>query len=372
MKVLVANWFSSRGGEEKHVFDTVSHLAAREGMELYVAAPRQSPWSRELADLKNVGRVDVDFSSKADLRSVLRLSRVMRKVGFDIVHVHGARAGWLVRLAAWLVGYPRVVWTMHLLIKDHISRQPSWSKRFYSAIERFLNRRTASIIAVSENLRQGLLASDSALEPSKVVSIPNGIAPPKTPRPSSFRNNLGIGASSTVCVAVGKLQREKGHDVLIRALAAIPEGRRPHAAIAGTGMLRDELDSLASSLGVRDFVHLLGFQDNVLGILDAADIFVMPSRYEGFPIALLEAMALGKPIIATAVNGIPEAIENAYNGLLVPSEDDKALAAALLQFIEDPARAARLGAEAKRTFEARYTLERCCDRIKEVYASVAA
>ncbi len=372
MKVLVANWFSSRGGEEKHVFDTLSRLSTRTGLDLYVAAPGKSAWSRELSSLKGIKRINVSYASKLDLVSVLKLAWLLRRQRFDVVHVHGARAGWLVRLAALISGYRRVVWTMHLLIQDHISRQPGWSRRYYVNLERFLNRRTARIIAVSENLRKGILEFDSGLDGSRVVSVPNGIEPPSQPRPFDLRKNLGVSQTDTVVVAIGKLQREKGHDLLIRALAAIPANRRPHGAVAGTGMLKEELEKLSSSLGVAGNFHLMGYQDNVLGILEAADIFVMPSRYEGFPIALLEAMALGKPIIASAVNGIPEAIRDQVNGLLVPPEDDRALAEAIERLDGDRELAARLGMEARKTYSEYYTMERCCQRIEDVYAVLAA
>jgi glycosyltransferase involved in cell wall biosynthesis len=367
MKVLVANWFSSRGGEEKHVYDVLSHLAMRGDMELHVAAPSHSPWNRELSSLPGVRRFEIPFANKADIVSVALLARLMHRERYDIVHVHGARAGWLVRLAAIITGFNKVVWTMHLLIQDHISRQPGWSKRFYVAIERFLNRRTARIVAVSENLRQGLLASDPTLEQARIITVPNGIDPPSDPAPADLQGELGVGTNEKVGLAVGKLQREKGHDILIKALAVLPTENRPHAAVAGTGMLKEDLERLAAAQGVSNRFHLLGFQKNVLGLLKSADFFVMPSRYEGFPIALLEAMALGKPIIAAAVNGIPEAIQDGVNGLLVPPEDEKALAAAIERLVADPREAARLGAAASTTYRERYTLARCCERITEVY-----
>lgn len=371
MKILVANWFSSRGGEEKHVFDTLTRFAAQGRHELWLAAPKRGPWARDLAGLKGCTWVDVPFSSKGDLRSVARLARLLRRERFDVVHVHGARAGWLLRLAALAAGCRKVVWTMHLLIQDHVSRQPGWTKRFYAALERYLNRRTARIIAVSDNLRKGLLTSDPRLDPARVITVANGIAAPNPPA-FPLKEKLGLRPSDRVGVAVGKLQREKGHDVAIRALAALPAEARPHLAVAGQGMLKEELRQLGESLGIAPWVHLMGYQDNVPGILQAAEFFLMPSRYEGFPIALLEAMALGKPIIAAAVNGIPEAIKHGENGLLFQSEDDRALAEAMRALDGDRKEAARLGANARRTYLDRYTLERCCGGIEEVYASLAA
>lgn len=370
MKVLVANWLSSRGGEEKHVIDLATYLSVKPGVELFLAVPASSPWSAEIGSLPGKTVLDTRYSSKADLASILRLIRYLRRYRFDVVHVHGARAGWLVRLAAILVGYRRVIWSMHLLIRDHVSRQPSWTKGVYFAIERFLNRRTARIIAVSEDLRRGVLGTDPALDAATVITVANGISDPQPCEPALLpfpRTGSGL-----VCAAVGKLQHEKGHDVLIEAVALIPDAERPIAMIVGEGMLRGSLESRIRESGLESHVHLLGFQNNVIGLLTTADIYVMPSRYEGLPIALLEAMALGKPIVATAVNGIPEAIRDGENGLLVPSEDPAALAEALRRLGRDPALRRKLGDGARKSYLERYMPEHCFGAIYGIYAKLAA
>lgn len=372
MKVLVANWFSTRGGEEKHVYDTLTQLSGAPGMRIHVAAPRDCAWSTELDALPGLKRINIAFKTKADALSVLKLARLMRRERYDVVHAHGARAGWLTRLAAVMAGQHNVVWTMHLLILDHVSRQPGWTRGIYAGLERFLNRRTARIIAVSENLRQGLLASDPRLDPSRVVTVSNGIAPLRPAEGYPLKQSLGLAPKDRVGAMVGKLQREKGHDLAIRALYRLPAAERPHLAIIGQGMLRDELQKLAESQGVSQWVHFLGFQKQVPEILAAADFFLMPSRYEGFPIALLEAMALGKPIIAAAVNGIPEALRDGSNGLLIPADDPGALAEALRVLLSDPERARRLGLAAQETYREKFTLERCCESIRDVYARIAA
>jgi glycosyltransferase involved in cell wall biosynthesis len=372
MKVLIANWLSTRGGEEKHVADLARYLSARGSVQAHLALPRSSVWWPELSTLPNLNLVDVAYASKLDVRSVWRVARLLRRGRFDLVHVHGARAGWLVRLAAILSGYRKVIWSMHLLIGDHVSRQPKWMRRWYAAIERFLNRRTALIIAVSGDLRDRLLKSDSRLDPAKVVSIPNGIPEPVQGEPVRREEIFPDGGFPLLCAAVGKLQPEKGHDVLIEALGRLPAGERPAAAIAGEGMLRGTLEKMIAKLGLGRHVRLLGFQSNVIGLLRSADVYIMPSRFEGLPIALLEAMALGKPIVATAVNGIPEAVIDGENGLLVPSEDPEALAKALRKLAADPELRAKLGRGAREAYARRFTQDICFGNILRTYETLAA
>lgn len=372
MKVLVCNRLSSRGGEEKHVVDLVRWLSAREDTETWLAAPLENPWSAELAALPRLRRLEARFATKGDLATVLRLFRALRRERFDAVHAHGARAGWLLRLAALLAGYRQVVWSMHLLIRDHVSRQAAWTRGIYAGIERFLNRRTDRIIAVSEDLRRGLLASDPGLDPSRVITVPNGIEDPGRPAPGALDRVLPGRNGSLVCVAVGKLQPEKGHDLLIEAVGRMPETDRPSALIVGEGVERPALEAGIRRLGLESKVKLLGFRPDVPALVAEADVYVMPSRFEGLPIALLEAMALGKAIVAAAVNGIPEAIQDGDNGLLVPREDPEALASALGRLSADAGLRGRLGRRARETWRERFTQETCFGEIRRVYAGLAA
>lgn len=369
MRVLLANWLSTRGGEEKHVIDLARYLCRQPEIEVTLAAPLNTPWETEIDRLTGLHRIEVPFRTKFDLVSIVSLMRLFRWEHFDVVHVHGARAGWLLRFAAILARFPRVVWSMHLLISDHVSRQPRWSRPFYGIVERFLNRRTALIVAVSHDLKRNLLLSDPQLDPARVVAIPNGIEEPP------FAESAAIGsgkASALICLSIGKLQPEKGHDILIEAVFLLPPELRPTVLIVGEGYLRPRLEERISALSLQESVHLMGFRKDIPALLRSADFYVMPSRYEGLPIALLEAMALAKPIIATAVNGIPEAIKNGVSGLLVPPEDAQALADAIRCISENRGRRKALGAGARAAYLSGFTHDHCFGQIREAYALLAA
>lgn len=162
----------------------------------------------------------------------------------------------------------------------------------------------------------------------------------------------------------------KGHREFFTALAALPDGYPVEALIIGGGRREAEMRRLAAELGLAGRVHFLGQRDDVPDLLSALDLFVLPSHSEGVSLALLEAMAAGLPVIATAVGGLPEVVTDGDNGLLVPPEDPEALATALERLLEDPALAQRLGANARRHVEENFSLERLGREINEIYTEL--
>jgi glycosyltransferase involved in cell wall biosynthesis len=150
-------------------------------------------------------------------------------------------------------------------------------------------------------------------------------------------------------------------------LRALPNA---NLAVAGDGVLRDEIERQISDLGVGGPVHLLGSIDNVAGLLGACDVYVQPGWSESFPYSILEAMSLGRPIVATDVGGVGEAIEDGVTGRLVPPHDEGRLAGAVLEMISDPARARRLGDAARARMLDRFTFGRMVDETLAVYREV--
>jgi glycosyltransferase involved in cell wall biosynthesis len=167
---------------------------------------------------------------------------------------------------------------------------------------------------------------------------------------------------------VANLRAEKGHDTL---LAAVPRilARHPGASVTlvGDGPRREALETLARALGVSAAVHFLGECRDVAPVLAGHDLFVLPSRSEAFPNALIEAMATALPVVATSVGGIPEVVRSGENGLLVPPDDPPALADAIVALMDDPARAAALGRAARADVERHYTIDRMVEQFEQLY-----
>jgi glycosyltransferase involved in cell wall biosynthesis len=157
------------------------------------------------------------------------------------------------------------------------------------------------------------------------------------------------------------LRYQKAHDILLRALPSVLE-KFPDVVllIAGEGVLRQELEAEAMQLRISERVKLLGVRSDTSVLMSASDLFLFPSRFEGMPNALLEAMGYGLPVIATGVQGVDEIIRDGENGILIPLDDPKAVSKAILRLLDNPEERRRLGKAARETIEKEYTLDKMC------------
>jgi glycosyltransferase involved in cell wall biosynthesis len=297
--------------------------------------------------------------SNLDPMWIPRFVGLVRRERPDIVHFHAPLPAIFGRPLVRALGIPVVY-----------SEQGMWS--LYRHATRVANALTfrfndASIV-VSDAVRRSIAASRVGGGMARsLVTIPNGIDVDGVLRDAGSIRPTPIAPMSFGMI--GHLKPEKGPDVLVRA-AALVQRERPAAAcvIVGGGYQRTEVSRIAARLGVD--VRLLGVRPDARALCARLDVFVMPSRSEGLPVALLEAMALARPIVATTAGGIPEVVRDGETALLVPPEDPEAMADAILRLLDDVDLAARLGAAAadvaKREWSARATAE----RLLEVYGGV--
>ena len=201
---------------------------------------------------------------------------------------------------------------------------------------------------------------------AKVTTIRNGVEPGGRPSSDDKRRELGL--DGILIGAVGRLDRQKGFATLIEAMARLKE-TPARCAILGDGPERARLEALIRRRGLERTVRLLGEQD-AAPWLPAFDVFCLPSLWEGLPNSLLEAMALGLPVVASGVDGVPEAVTDGKDGLLVPPEDSDALAAALGALTNDAGRRAALGAAAKATAGERFTSARMIAEYESAYGNL--
>jgi glycosyltransferase involved in cell wall biosynthesis len=212
---------------------------------------------------------------------------------------------------------------------------------------------------------------------ARVVAIPNGIDVDRfSPRPAEYVKPDWCRASRVVLIA-GHLSDVKGHPTFFSAASRIAASHPDCSFVALGGETttpgyRRFLEGHVADLGLADRVQFLGWRDDVADVFRAADLIVMPSQAEGLPLALLEAMACGRPIIATRVGGVPEAITDSVNGLLVAPDDVDALAAAMTAILDDDARAQRLGAQARASAEQRFSVSRVVRTTTDLYEDVAS
>jgi glycosyltransferase involved in cell wall biosynthesis len=286
-----------------------------------------------------------------DLLALVRLTRFIQSGRYDIVHTNSSKAGILGRWAAWLAGHagipaPVIVHTVHGWA--HNDRQHPLARRVYILLEQLTQHVTQRLIVVSpRNTEKGL--ADGIATPEKYVTIRSGIELDRFRQPSrpreAVRAELGIPPDAAVVGTVTRLSPQKAPLDFVAAAAQVAT-RRPdaHFVIVGDGPLRAEVEARIADAGLGHRVHLTGLRRDVPDLLHSFDVFALTSLWEGLPRVLPQAMAAGLAIVATAVDGNAEAVEDGVNGLLTPPGDAEALADALLRLLDDPALAAQMGA----------------------------
>jgi glycosyltransferase involved in cell wall biosynthesis len=242
---------------------------------------------------------------------------------------------------------------------------PHWREKLHTWS---INQRIANIlVAVSEKTRETAL--QEGIRAEHIAVIQNGIVPVSIEALDRLntRKEMGVEETDVLLLSVGRLVHQKAHEILIAAMPAVlKQFPNTKVGICGDGFLRSELDAQIKGLGLEKSVMLLGRFDNVTKFLAAADVFVLPSRWEGLPIALLEAMSVGLPVIATRVEGVDEVIVDGEHGLLVPVEDVVALAEAIRKLLNAPTRRIQMGLSAKRRLMEAYSI----DHMGEKYLSL--
>jgi L-malate glycosyltransferase len=361
LTVLYVIWSLQAGGAERVVADLARKIDRRRFRPLVCCLNFKGQLAVPL-EAEGIPVFALDKRPRLDLRVLLRLVRLMRRERVDVVHTHLWTSSFWGRLAAVLAGVPVRVVTEHNL--DTWRRAPHW------LADRCLARVTGHFIFVSAAVME-FYRSRLSLAPSRYRVVLNAVERPpleNRPDPGAARARLGLAGARPVVGAVGRLEERKGHAFLLEALRRVGEAEPGvRGLIVGEGREKERLVELRDRLALGDRVRLVGYWPDLAEALAAIDVFVLPSLMEGHPLAVLEAMATARPIVATAVGGNAEAIEDGVNGLLVPPADPEALAAAILSLLRDPERAARLGRAARRTLEERFSLEASVQANEEVY-----
>ena len=317
-------------GGETQVLALATHLRDA-GHELLVAAHPGGPLAARLAE-RGVATTPVECRFGHDPRAGLALRAAARRFGADVVHHHTSRA------------LSRAPYVPRSIVQV-VARRMDCAPRGAGPYVRWLYGRMDAVIAISRAALAALAAR--GIDAERVAIVPSGVAVESFAGldRAAARAALGVEAGAPVVAIVASLHARKGHAVLLDALARLKgRGDAPLCLAAGTGPEGDALHDRAQSLGVADRVRWLGQVADVRPVLAAADVVAMPSLAEGLGVAAIEAMAAGRPVVASAVGGLPELIADGEQGLLVPAGDADALAAALGRCLGDADLRARLGA----------------------------
>jgi glycosyltransferase involved in cell wall biosynthesis len=307
------------------------------------------------------------IAPRIDARGLRILTKLFAAEHYDVVHTHSAKAGALGRLAAMRAGMPRVVHTFHGFPFHEFQSRPR--RALYVGIERYLGRFTDTFLAVggavaAEAVRRGIAA------PGRVRVIDPAIET-AAPQPSpavrdAARRRLGVPVGCTVVGTVGRIDYQKAPECFVDAIAAL--GRpEVYAVWIGDGPLRRMVEQRAHRRGLDGRFLCLGHRDDVPELLPGLDVFAMASRYEGMPCAVAEAMTAGVPVVATAVNSVPDLVLPGQTGILVAPGRPRQLAAAIDHLLEAPSEGTRMAVAARGLIAGRFSAESLAQVLEEVY-----
>jgi glycosyltransferase involved in cell wall biosynthesis len=312
-----------------------------------------------------VDLVDIPEHGPADLRTLWKLTREIKDFRPDLLHAHDYKTNALSLLLGRWFRLP-VMTTLH----GYVTR--GGRLEFYYQLDRRVLRRMSHIVAVSDDLYQMLAYLGVA--PSRRSLVENAIDTIEYSRVLSSeaaKERLGLVPGRPVVGAVGRLSPEKGFDILIRACdRLLKSGLDIELLIVGEGKQRPQLEALISELGCSERIRLLGHRSDTVELYQAMDVFVLSSLREGLPNVLLEALALGVPVVATRVAGIPRLIRHEENGLLAAPGAVEDVAGCLARLIDDAALRAKLGRAGRQMVEERYSFEARMEKIRAIYDNI--
>ena len=358
-KIKILNIIDSlyAGGAESLLKNFLIEAKKYEDFEIDVCTLYSRNVFAEELKSKGVRVYDLGLSFKYNFWGVFKLVKLIKSDNYDIVHVHLFPADIFVALASLFIrNKPKFIFSEHSVYNRRRS------SKIFRLIDKFTYSRYQKIICVSNMVRNALINWLPEVA-SKTVVIKNAVPVGKIREKKENLYDI---------LFVGRLERAKGVDVLLNALKFLKEtnGMNLKSAIVGDGSLRDSLKSLSKDLGVEENVEFLGIRKDIKGLMQLSKIFVLPSRWEGLPMVILEAMALGMPVIATKVGGIPEVIEDGTDGILVEPENPEELAKAIEKLLGNEEFRKTISLNTYLKIKEEYSIEKYTEKLLHCYREV--
>jgi glycosyltransferase involved in cell wall biosynthesis len=350
------------GGTERQAVELLKRLDP-ERYDVRLAVIRnEGPFYREIeARFPDVPEFPLtSFYNANAIKQLARLRRLMMRERIDILHAHDFYSGLIGGAAARLAGVRVIASQRHLKLSD---------RRVHETGMRIIHRLAHRILVNSEAIRRRILDHDDA-PPHKIVIVRNGVQQAPVSRAQArahLLSELGTNANVKLIGMAARLQPVKGHRFFLEAAATVL-GDEPnaHFVLVGDGPLRSEIEEQASRLGITDRMHLLGDRIDVAQLISAFDLLVLSSLHEGLPNAVMEAMAAGVPVVATAVGGTKELISDGETGYLASPGDSSALADRILVALRDP-NAVNVVEAARARITSTFGMERMVESVEHLY-----
>jgi glycosyltransferase involved in cell wall biosynthesis len=368
MKVLHLINTLSTGGAEMHLL-TLCRYLKRQNVEIVVACLREHVKdSRSLRldfEEEDIRVINLQADSRYDSFFLGRIARVLREERPAILHTHLPRADFAGAFAR--VFHPELVWvcSVHAIYSD------DWSGRWSLPVFNFLWRRADVMLCISHAVREWLVGR--GVPPDKARVIHYGIEPEKFSEPRvNLREQWGLNDDAVVG-SIGRLEPRKGHDLLIQAMPELCM-RVPSACLLIAGHdpwgYGKELQSLIDRLDLRKEVRLVGFQSDIAAFLSAIDVFAFATQSEGFGQVVIEAMAAGKPVVASKIAPLTEIIKEGETGLLVSHDDPRAIANAVAWLFTHPEQAQEMGKHGQERVYSHFSAEKMVEKTLLLYDDV--
>ena len=389
MKILRVIARLNVGGPARHVVLLDRGLRAR-GHDTRLVHGSLAPFEASLEHLAveagvpttHIHELGRRISPISDVRALAHLLRLVFREAPDVIHTHTAKAGTLGRVAACLFNITRprrrrclVVHTFHGHVLTGYFRPPT--NVAVRLAERTLARVTDRVVTVSPAQRDDIVTRFRIAAAARTTVVPLGLDLDRLarldPQAPHLRRQFRIPERALVVGYVGRFVAIKDLETLVRAFARVA-AERPDAVLllVGDGPLRPEVEALVAAFSLQKQVHLAGWIDDLAALYATIDICALSSLNEGTPVALIEAMAAAKAVVATRVGGVADVVDHERTGLLIPPKDPEALADAMLRLAADPAERSRMGAAGREAVVGRFSADRLVDDIDKLYTDALA
>lgn len=354
LKVLHTESSPGWGGQENRILNESIGLK-KLGVKVYILCQPESMLSKK-ASQAGLEVFTYPMRKSYDLKAIYFTLKLIKKLGVDVVNTHSGKDSYIAGIAGKLsTKHPLIVRTRHLALPI----TSTFSYKYLADI----------VVTVSEYVKNYLISK--GISSRKVFAVATGVdiekfAPDRIK--ATVKAELGLKEDTPLIGTVAVLRKKKGHHILIQAIPEVLKSF-PEAVFifAGDGPQRKNIEAQILKYGISNNVIMLGHRDDIPNILSSIDVFVLPTEQEALGTSFLEAMAMCKPVIGSDVDGVREVIDDGVNGFLVPSGDAKALARKIIELISDRQKAAKMGIEGRKKVETKYTIERMCKTMFDLY-----
>jgi len=347
-----------RGGEQQASW--LIQASAKKGHRLWIAGRAESRFLTADHGGVELTRVSLPFWAEADVYTAWKLAQIVYENDIDVIHAHTSHTHMIACLTQRFAHRGAVV----------VSRRVSFPPK-QDFINRWKYQAPDVFIAVSDKVAEVLVAS--GIDPEKVCRVHSAVDLARLDVAPAARADLGVAKKAPFILSAGALVGHKDHENLINAAAIVHEQIPAlRVLIAGEGALREALEAQIDTLGLADCVTLLGHREDVPELMRAADCYVSSSWSEGLGTSVLEALACAKPVVAAEAGGISEMIHHGKTGFLVPNRDADALAAAIIEALGDPDRAAKMAKAGQKLVKGQFTVDVMTEGNLAVYVETVA